>query len=210
MLILGGFATASDVGVYSVALTLTGDRVGAAAGVADGRLPAGREPRRVRRSRVTVSAEEADAALAKAIRHGVLLTVPAGAHRRRPCSSSPCRCSTAPKFHETIALGFVLLPAVLVLGVAKILSSAIAGRGYPRYTLYVGAISAPLTLALYFTLIPPFDAWGAAVASAVSYVLTSAAHACVLPARDGHRLPRSVRPDARRRRRLPASSEARP
>ena len=60
-----------------------------------------------------------------------------------------------------------------MLGVAKILSSAIVGRGYPRYTLYTGAITVPITLALYFGLIPPFHAWGAAIASSVSYALTA-------------------------------------
>jgi hypothetical protein len=31
----------------------------------------------------------------------------------------------------------------------------------------------PLTLALYFTLIPAFDAWGAAIGSSISYGLTA-------------------------------------
>src|SRR5262245_623984 len=78
-----------------------------------------------------------------------------------------------PSFHRTIALGFILLPGVLLLGVGKVLSSGIAGRGYPRYTLYVAAISVPLTLGLYLGLIPPYDAWGAATASSISYALTA-------------------------------------
>ena len=43
------------------------------------------------------------------------------------------------KFAETTSLGFVLLPGVLILGIGKVLSSAIVGRGHPRYTLYIGA-----------------------------------------------------------------------
>jgi Na+-driven multidrug efflux pump len=39
--------------------------------------------------------------------------------------------------------------------------------------LYSGAISMPITLALYLTLIPVFDAWGAAIASSISYSLTA-------------------------------------
>jgi O-antigen/teichoic acid export membrane protein len=73
------------------------------------------------------------------------------------------------KFHDSITLGFILLPGVLLLGIGKILSSAVAGRGYPRYALYVSAISMPLTLALYVALIPIFDARGAAVGSSISY-----------------------------------------
>jgi len=77
------------------------------------------------------------------------------------------------EFHETIPLGLILLPGVLLLGIGKILASAISGRGYPRYTLYVGAFSVPLTLALYFTLIPAFGTYGAAVASSISYGFTA-------------------------------------
>jgi O-antigen/teichoic acid export membrane protein len=77
------------------------------------------------------------------------------------------------KFDQTIPLGFVLLPGVLLLGVGKILGSGIAGRGFPRYALYTGAISMPLTLALYFGLISTFDAWGAAAASSVSYAFSA-------------------------------------
>jgi O-antigen/teichoic acid export membrane protein len=58
---------------------------------------------------------------------------------------------------------------VLLLGVAKVVGSVITGRGRPRYAFYSAAITAPLTLALYFGLIPPFHAWGAAIASSVSY-----------------------------------------
>ena len=77
------------------------------------------------------------------------------------------------KFHDSILLGFVLLPGVLLLGIGKVLSSAIAGRGYPRFTLYIAAISMPLTLGLYFLLIPLYDEWGAAAASSVSYALSA-------------------------------------
>ena len=47
--------------------------------------------------------------------------------------------------------------------------------------LYSGAISVPITLALYFGLIPPFHAWGAAVGSSVSYGLTGLDLALLLP-----------------------------
>ena len=36
-------------------------------------------------------------------------------------------------FHQTTPLGFILLPGVLLLGIGKVLSSAIAGRAFPRY-----------------------------------------------------------------------------
>jgi O-antigen/teichoic acid export membrane protein len=171
VLILGGFATARDVGVYSVALTLT-----SVAWVLPQALQTVLFPREASLDEGAltgeVAVEDSDAATAKAVRHAVLLTVPAG------LLISVLLLVAVPllyggKFADTTPLGFVLLPGVLLIGVGKVLSSVIAGRGYPRYTLYYGAISVPLTLALYFTLIPAFHAWGAAIASSLSYGITS-------------------------------------
>jgi O-antigen/teichoic acid export membrane protein len=171
VLILGGFATARDVGVYSVALTLT-----SVAWV----LPQGLQtvlfPRVASLHESTlageISADESDAALAKAVRHAVLLSLPAGV------LISVLLVVAVPllyggKFADTTPLGFILLPGVLMIGVGKVLSSAIAGRGYPRYTLYITAITTPLTLALYFGLIPAFGSWGAAAGSSISYGLSA-------------------------------------
>jgi O-antigen/teichoic acid export membrane protein len=167
VLILGGFASARDVGVYSIALTLT-----SVAWV----LPQGLQtvlfPRVASLDESTLMGEitpdESDAALAKAVRHAVLLSLPAGV------LISVLLIVAVPllygaKFADTTLLGFVLLPGVLLLGIGKVLSSGIAGRGYPRYTLYITAITTPLTLALYFGLIPAFGAWGAAASSSASY-----------------------------------------
>lgn len=171
VLILAAFATARDVGVYSVALTLTG-----IAWVLPQALQTVLFPRTASLDEAAIvgelPADESDAALAKAIRHGVLLTVPGGLLAALLLLVGvPLLYGSS--FHETIGLGFVLLPGVLLLGIGKVLSSALAGRGYPRYTLYVGAVVTPLTLALYLGLIPPFEEWGAAIASAASYAATA-------------------------------------
>ena len=136
IVILAGFATARDVGVYSVALTLTG-----IAWVLPQALQTVLFPRTASLDEAAIAgraepADESDDALAKAIRHGVLLTLPAAARRPPPARrrAAPLRSSST----RRSALGFILLPGVLLLGIGKILSSAIAGRGYPRYTLYVG------------------------------------------------------------------------
>jgi O-antigen/teichoic acid export membrane protein len=171
VVILGGFAGASDVGVYSVALTLTGIAwvlpqamqtvVFPRAASLDASFAGGE-----------ISSVESDEAIAKAIRHGVLLTLPTA------LVVSVLLLVAVPllyggAFADTTPLGFIMLPGVLLLGVSKILGSAIAGRGFPRYALYGGAITVPLTLGLYFGLIPPFDAWGAAVGSSLSYTFTA-------------------------------------
>src|SRR5205823_3535719 len=75
VLILAAYASTRDVGVYSVALTLT-----AVAWVLPQALQTVLFPRVASLDEATIageiSAEESDAALSKAIRHGVLLTLP--------------------------------------------------------------------------------------------------------------------------------------
>jgi O-antigen/teichoic acid export membrane protein len=167
VLILGGFATAADVGVYSVALTLT-----SVAWVLPQALQTVLFPRAASLEEAAVTGELTDAdsddAVARALRHGVLLMAPAGiAVAALLLVAVPLLYG--PSFHQTIPLGFVLLPGVLLLGVGKIVGAAVTGRGYPRYALYGVAITVPVTLALYLGLIPPFHQWGAAIASSVSY-----------------------------------------
>ena len=170
LLILGAYATASDVGIYSVALTLTG-----VAWV----LPHGLQmvifPRTARLDADAgageLSPEESDASVARGVRHSVLLLLPAGLIVAVLLALVPLVYGS--KFNETVGLGFVLLPGVLALGVGKVLGSVVAGRGHPRYNLYTAAVVAAVTLALYFTLIPAYDEWGAAVASSISYFATA-------------------------------------
>jgi O-antigen/teichoic acid export membrane protein len=170
LLILGAFAAASDVGIYSVALTITG-----IAWV----LPHGLQmvifPRTASldaaASSGELSPEESDAAVARGVRHSVLLLIPAGLIVAALLALVPLVYGSS--FSETVGLGFVLLPGVLALGVGKVLASVVAGRGAPRYNLYTAAFVATITLALYFTLIPAYDEWGAAVASSISYLATA-------------------------------------
>jgi O-antigen/teichoic acid export membrane protein len=171
VLILGAFASARDVGVYSVALTLT-----SASWVLPQALQTVLFPRVASLDEAALAGEittrESDAALAKAVRHGVLLTLPAGLLISLLLVVGVPLLYGA-KFHDTIWLGFILLPGTLMLGIAKILTSVTTGRGHPRYALYAGLISVPVTLALYFGLIPGLNAWGAAIASSISYGLTA-------------------------------------
>jgi O-antigen/teichoic acid export membrane protein len=171
VLIVGGFASAGAVGVYSVAVTLT-----SLAGVLPQALGTVVFPRIASLDESMLIGEvtpaDSDAAAAKSVRHAVLLTFPIG------MAISVLLLVGVPlfygdKFSDTTLLGFVLLPGVLLLGISRVLSFTIQGRGYPRYVFFVGAVTVPLTLALYFTLIPAFNAWGAATASSISYALTT-------------------------------------
>jgi len=170
LLVLGGYAAASDVGLYSVAVTLTS--IGWT-------LPHGLQtvvfPRTARLDAAAqageLTAAESDAAVARATRHSVLLLVPAGAVVSVLLAAVPLVYGG--KFHETVGLGFLLLPGVLALGVGKVLGSVVGGRGKPRYMMYSAILGAAVTLVLYFVLIPAYHEWGAAGASCVSYLLTT-------------------------------------
>jgi O-antigen/teichoic acid export membrane protein len=170
VLILGAYAAAADVGVYSVALTLT-----SVAWV----LPHGLQmvifPRTASLDAATDSGElskaDSDAAVTRGVRHSVLLLVPAGLIVAALLGIVPLVYGSS--FDQTVGLGFVLLPGVLALGVGKVLASVVAGRGGVRYNLYTAAVVAAVTLALYFTLIPAYHGWGAATASSISYLASA-------------------------------------
>ncbi len=72
-------------------------------------------------------------------------------------------------FRPAIELSLILIPGVGLLGIAGVLSAVIIGRGRPMYGLYIALISTPLTMLAYALLIPPFEATGAALATALSF-----------------------------------------
>ena len=63
----------------------------------------------------------------------------------------------------------VLLPGVILLGLAKILFADILGRGYPQYSSIISGSSLVITIVLDLTLIPRMGITGAALASSVAY-----------------------------------------
>jgi O-antigen/teichoic acid export membrane protein len=63
----------------------------------------------------------------------------------------------------------VLLPGVILLGGAKVLTNEIAGRGYPQYNSLNAGIALILTVILDLILIPRFGILGAALASSIAY-----------------------------------------
>ncbi len=66
-----------------------------------------------------------------------------------------------------------LLPGVVLLGSARVLTNDIAGRGYPQYNSISSAIALILTVVLDLLLIPRFGIMGAALASTASYSMTT-------------------------------------
>jgi O-antigen/teichoic acid export membrane protein len=62
-----------------------------------------------------------------------------------------------------------LLPGVVLLGGAKVLTNEIAGRGYPEYNSINSGLALILTIILDLILIPRYGVIGAAMASSISY-----------------------------------------
>jgi len=64
-----------------------------------------------------------------------------------------------------------LLPGVVLLGSAKVLTNEIAGRGYPHYNSINSALALVVTIGLDMLLIPRYGVLGAAIASSAAYTL---------------------------------------
>lgn len=65
----------------------------------------------------------------------------------------------------------VLLPGVVLLGGAKVLTNEIAGRGYPHYNSINSGIALILTITLDLLLISRYGILGAALASSIAYAV---------------------------------------
>jgi O-antigen/teichoic acid export membrane protein len=63
----------------------------------------------------------------------------------------------------------VLLPGVVLLGGAKVLTNEIAGRGYPLYNSVNSGLALVLTVVLDLLLIPRYGIVGASLASSIAY-----------------------------------------
>jgi O-antigen/teichoic acid export membrane protein len=65
----------------------------------------------------------------------------------------------------------VLLPGVILLGGAKVLTNEIAGRGYPQYNSFNAGVALILTVIFDLILIPRIGILGAALASSIAYTV---------------------------------------
>ena len=70
---------------------------------------------------------------------------------------------------------WLLLPGIVTLSVAKVISSYLSGIGKPIYSTYIAAATLVLTIALDLLLIPPYGINGAAIASSIVYTCTAVA-----------------------------------
>ena len=77
------------------------------------------------------------------------------------------------EFHRSIGLGLILLPGVLALGLAQVMTAIVQGRGRADYALYSVLLTVIPTVAGYALVIPDAGATGAAVVSLCSYVASA-------------------------------------
>jgi O-antigen/teichoic acid export membrane protein len=92
---------------------------------------------------------------------------------------------------------WLLLPGIVTLAPARIISSYLSGIGKPLYSTYIAAGPVALTVALDLLLIPRYGISGAAAASSIVYTVTGVASVWIFKLQSGAGLLETlvVRPD---------------
>jgi O-antigen/teichoic acid export membrane protein len=80
---------------------------------------------------------------------------------------------------------WLLLPGIVTLTPAKVISSYLSGIGKPYYSAYISGGTVILTIALDLVLIPRFGIAGAAAASSVVYTCTAVASVTIFMRESG-------------------------
>lgn len=73
-------------------------------------------------------------------------------------------------FRPAVAPLLWLLPGMIGLTAAKVISADLSGRGKPQYAAYTAGVTVVLTVVLDILLIPAYSISGAAIASSISYI----------------------------------------
>lgn len=162
LFILSAYASASSVGHYAIALSLTEIVLLLPRSLSAVLMP------RVASLTAGASRREQEAVAAASIRHAVLLSTIAAVTMACALPLVPLIYGEA--FEESIRLCLLLLPGAAALGVANVLTTNSAGRGHPEYGLYATAIGTPIAVGAYLVVVPDFGAPGAAIVSSASYV----------------------------------------
>jgi len=170
LFIVAAFTTRYSLSQYSVAVSLTGLGWLLPNAVASVFLPRAASLEALA-ARGEVPPEAPTAASARMLRHAVLGQVPTALALLALVALIPPIFGS--RFQPAVNLGLIFIPGVTILGVGKIAMTAVNGKGFTIYTLYVALVTAPVTMLLYFTLIPSLGATGGAIASSISYALTT-------------------------------------
>lgn len=82
----------------------------------------------------------------------------------------------------------ILLPGIIALSIAKVLSSDLTGRGKPLYATYTAVVSLVVTVVLDLILIPKLGVPGAALASSISYATAALILSAIYSRLSGNRI----------------------
>jgi O-antigen/teichoic acid export membrane protein len=100
------------------------------------------------------------------------------------------------RFLPAVSPMLILLPGILMMSVAKVLTSDLIARGYPRANMWAGLAAVAANVVCNVIMIPRMGINGAALASTVSYTLYAAVVAGYFKRVTGVRLDRVVAPRA--------------
>jgi O-antigen/teichoic acid export membrane protein len=163
LFILSAVASASTVGRYSLAVSLTSLLWLLPRALSDVLFP------RVARLSAHGEANTLELVEAKSLRHVSLIALVSAVSLALALEVLVVPVFGA-NFRGSIGLGLILLPGAMAIAISSVLSATIVGRGRPAYSLYTTLVTTPLTITLYTTLIPLSGATGAAIASTISYL----------------------------------------
>jgi stage V sporulation protein B len=164
---VAAFTSAAQVGKYSVAVAVTAIGLVLPQALATAILPRTAILKGAS-TRGEIGMADADLSDARACRHTVLM-LPLSALVVLVLLVAGVPVLYGSEFHRTIGLGLILLPGVLALGLAQVMTSIVQGRGRADYALYSVLLTVVPTVAGYVLVIPDSGATGAAVVSLCSY-----------------------------------------
>lgn len=171
LFLLSAFVSSAVLGQYALAFSITTAQLLLPRALGQVLLP------RIAR---LGAASEADqrAVTMKSLRHGVLLVTLTALVMAALLPLTPLVFGD--QFGATVPLAEVLVPGVAAAGLISVMSPALAGHGRPRLVTRLGILGLLIAGLFYGVLIPLFEAWGAAIASSVAYLLIAATYATAL------------------------------
>src|SRR5512132_343413 len=182
LFILSAYYGAADTGVYAVTVSITSLVWIVSQPLASVVLP--------RNAMVFASADPGlspvipEAKQSAAVRHSVLVSAAAALFVIPILAVAPL--VWGPGFGRTLALGLILLPGVVLLGVGRVMVAAFTGEGAANEALFVGLVSFPLTFIAFMLVIPDHGSTGAAIVSCCSYIVASVLAAYLFLRARGH------------------------
>ena len=169
---VAAYASAAEVGKYSVAVTVAGIGLILPSALSTAIMPRTAKLSGAAATSDTGPSDDADLSDARACRHTVLM-LPLTALTVGLLLLVGVPIFYGSEFEQTIGLGLILLPGVLLLGLSQVMTSIVQGRGRPDFAFYVVLVTAPPTILAYALAIPDGGATAAAIVSVVSYAATA-------------------------------------